>query len=150
MDIQNWVSRVIKGVGGFLSWEEHEIPTYHNTRDEEIAAFVLRCLANPDCEGSREVLDAIVKKRDESVPDFGTGFRPDWSQIDTKYVACAADENGKIFFYPVIPKPTGGNFWFYTGLRHLEYPYTAVNAPVENWRECLWIRPGHREKEGAE
>lgn len=83
---------------------------------------------------------------EEQLPDFGTGFRPDWSQIDAKYVACAADENGKIFFYPVIPKPTGGNFWFYTGLRHLEYPYTAVNAPVENWRECLWIRPEYQQQ----
>lgn len=39
MDIKNWVSQVIKGIGGFLSWEEHEMPTYHNTRDEQIAAF---------------------------------------------------------------------------------------------------------------
>lgn len=84
MDIQNWVNQVIKGPGGFLSWEDHEIPTYHNTREEQIAAFVLRCLANPDCKGSREVLEAIMEKRGEAVPDYGTGFRPYWNAIQER------------------------------------------------------------------
>lgn len=148
MDIKNWVSQVIKGIGGFLSWEEHEMPTYHNTRDEQIAAFVLRCLANPICEGSREVLDAILEQRGGTVPDYGTGFRPPWDLIGPEFVACTIDNNGAIYFWADMPKAFD-NVWYRSLSRYVEYPY-RVNAPVKNWQECLWIRPGHREKEGAE
>ena len=63
MDIDNWVNRIIKGMGGFLSWETHEFPIYHSSREESIAAFVLRCLANPGCDGSAEVLGEILRHR---------------------------------------------------------------------------------------
>jgi len=149
MDIKNWVSQVIKGVGGFLSWEEHEMPTYHNTRDEQIAAFVLRCLANFNCEGSREVLDAILDQRGGTVPDYGTGFRPPWDLIGADYKVCTIDKYGRIFFFTENPKINEAHERWLSDSGHCRFPFEA-KPPVKNWRECLWIRPGHGEKEGAE
>ena len=63
MDITNWIHRVIKGCGGFEVWEDREGIIFHNSREEGIAEFVVRCLANPSCEGSKEVLDAIQEQR---------------------------------------------------------------------------------------
>lgn len=63
MNIEDWVNRVIRGPGGFISWEEHEFVIHHSSREESIAAFVIRCLANPGCEGSGDVLRAIIEQR---------------------------------------------------------------------------------------
>ena len=63
MDITDWIHRVIKGSGGFEAWEDREGIIFHNSREEGIAAFVVRCLANPLCDGSKEVLDAIQEQR---------------------------------------------------------------------------------------
>lgn len=59
-DIDRWIARRIDGDGGYKSMVEHEwgIETLHGA-----AAFVLRCLANPDCEGADEVLASILKQR---------------------------------------------------------------------------------------
>lgn len=89
----------------------------------------------------------------EQLPDYGTGFRPPWDLIGPEYVACAVDRNGMVYFYNKMPKAyefrwNNGDFdddSFYCA----DYPFT-IECPVENWRECLWIRPGHGEKEGAE
>jgi hypothetical protein len=62
MRIDEWVNSVINGIGGFNSWEEHEI-VIHNSREESIAGFVIRCLANPACEGSKEIIEAIISER---------------------------------------------------------------------------------------
>ncbi len=58
-----WIDRVINGIGGFKSWEDHEYVIFHTSREEGIAAFVIRCLANPKCEGSEDVLKAIQERR---------------------------------------------------------------------------------------
>ena len=34
-------------------------------RDTEIVIWTIRCLANPDCEGTAEALAAIVEKREQ-------------------------------------------------------------------------------------
>ena len=65
MEINSWVNRVIKGIGGFESWEDHESVMFHNSREEGIAEFVIRCLANPFCEGSDKVLEAIIEQREK-------------------------------------------------------------------------------------
>lgn len=44
-------------------FENCEIAIQTIPRDEAVAQFVIRCLANPDCEGSREMLDAIIDHR---------------------------------------------------------------------------------------
>lgn len=84
----------------------------------------------------------------EQLPDYGTGFRPPWDLIGPEFVACTIDNNGAIYFWADMPKAFD-NVWYRSLSRYVEYPY-RVNAPVKNWQECLWIRPGHGEKEGAE
>lgn len=69
MDINDWIYRVIKGPTGFETWEDRECVIFHNSREEDIAAFVIRCLANPLCDGSKEVLDAILEQRNANKLD---------------------------------------------------------------------------------
>jgi hypothetical protein len=64
-DIQTWVEQRVTGPGGFQGFEAHEMPLFVHERDVELAAFVIRCLANPGCEGSGEVLEAIIHRRRE-------------------------------------------------------------------------------------
>jgi len=67
MDINKWINRVIKGSAGFETWEDREGIIFHNSREEGIAAFVIRCLANPLCDGSEDVLAAILEQRNTTV-----------------------------------------------------------------------------------
>lgn len=62
-DIEKWCHGVITGPGGFLSLEEHELPIWTVSREEAIARFVIRALANLECLGSGDVLNAIMDKR---------------------------------------------------------------------------------------
>lgn len=61
--IEDWIDSVINGAGGFISWEEHELVAHLKSREESIASFIIRCLANPHCEGSKEVIEAIIERR---------------------------------------------------------------------------------------
>jgi len=65
MTIAEWCQRVIHGVGGFEDKENHELVVYDTSREQAIAAFVLRALANRHCEGSDEVLRLIIEHRGE-------------------------------------------------------------------------------------
>lgn len=62
--IDKWIDQAINGGGGFLSYEEHEFVIFHVPREQAVAEWVIRCLANPDCEGSKEVLDSILEQRE--------------------------------------------------------------------------------------
>jgi hypothetical protein len=63
IDITAWVYRRIFGPGGLEDFENHEIVDWGDKPDRIVAAhWILRCLANPRCEGSAEVLDAIVAR----------------------------------------------------------------------------------------
>ena len=61
--IEKWVNRIINGLGGLHSFEDHEFATPNIDRDEAVARWVIRCLGNKNCEGSQEVIDAILKNR---------------------------------------------------------------------------------------
>ena len=61
-DIKLWVKRILGQGGGFASFVRHEGGGIGRA---DVAAWVIRCLANPTCEGSQEVLDAIVAHRAE-------------------------------------------------------------------------------------
>lgn len=63
MSIEEWLEKVVNGNTGFLSFEDHEWPMFHKGRDYSLAAFVIRALANPLCNGSEEVLAAIQERR---------------------------------------------------------------------------------------
>ena len=63
--ISRFTKRIIKGTGGFETWESREF-VVHKDRDISIAEFVIRCLANPACEDSGVVLNAIIEKRNSA------------------------------------------------------------------------------------
>lgn len=65
LNISDWIHEIIDGVGGLHDFEYYEMATPTIPRDEAVAAWVLRCLANVKCEGSDLVLGAIQKRRDD-------------------------------------------------------------------------------------
>jgi hypothetical protein len=69
--ITDWCKRIIHGSGGFLNWEDREWIVFHTSREQGIAEFVIRCLANPLCEGSDKVLEKIMKARTANHPTMG-------------------------------------------------------------------------------
>lgn len=69
VNLHDWVNRIIEGSTGFKTWEDRECVIHHVSREYSIAAFVIRCLANKDCEGSDAVLEAIKNRRDKLSPE---------------------------------------------------------------------------------
>ncbi len=65
ISIAAWVHEVIEGPGGMNEFERHELVSWFDEDRVAGAKWVLRCLANPGCEGSQEVLDAILLRRAE-------------------------------------------------------------------------------------
>lgn len=63
-DIKAWVRGVIEGRGGMNDYEEREWVVWHVPDRVAAADWVVRCLANPDCEGSAEMLAAIHARRE--------------------------------------------------------------------------------------
>ena len=61
--IRAWCKEIIDGAGGFISYEEHGLVIWHISRERAIAEWVIRCLANPENEGSQIVIDSIIKRR---------------------------------------------------------------------------------------
>jgi hypothetical protein len=71
--ITKWIKRIVNGAGGFKVQEDREFILYAD-REAGVAEFVLRALANPRCEGSKEVVEAICKHRgDLLVHEEGDG-----------------------------------------------------------------------------
>lgn len=60
MDIPAWIKGRIDNLHTF---ERCELALPTIPRDEAVAAWIIRCLANPDCDGSEEMIAAIVKRR---------------------------------------------------------------------------------------
>jgi hypothetical protein len=65
MSVEDWIKQVLFGPGGMQAYEEHEIVVWNVPDREATAAWIIRCLANPRCEGSAEVLKAIAARREE-------------------------------------------------------------------------------------
>lgn len=65
--LDDWTKQVITGAGGLHDMWLYEWGLFEPDalRDTEVANFVIRCLANPDCEGSDVVLAQIAKRRAE-------------------------------------------------------------------------------------
>jgi len=66
--IADWCKRVIEGSGGMNDYEHFEMAVWHVPDRVAAAMWVVRCLANPKCEGSAEVLQAIQERRAEMKP----------------------------------------------------------------------------------
>ena len=60
--VEQWINRVVAGAAGFRAYEDCEYATFPD-RDIGLASFVIRALANPRCEGSDLVLQAIADRR---------------------------------------------------------------------------------------
>ena len=58
-----FVTRCIEGPMGMNSFEEHEMVIWHVSDRVAAADYIIRCLANPDCPGSQDVLNAIHAER---------------------------------------------------------------------------------------
>lgn len=65
MRIADWIDQVINGPSGMTSFERHEMVVWHCSEREAAANWVIRCLANPECEGSADVLAAIAAQREK-------------------------------------------------------------------------------------
>jgi len=63
MNILEFSKKIINGVGGLHDFVEYELAVPNYDRDVCVAIWVLKCLANPKCEGSEEAVAAIVEKR---------------------------------------------------------------------------------------
>lgn len=60
IDIASWCAEVLENM---QAWEEREIVVHHIPERNAVAHWIIRCLANPACEGSREVLESIERRR---------------------------------------------------------------------------------------
>ena len=63
--LHDFCESIISGTGGLHSYERHEVAFIpDDRRDMAVANWVIRCLANPGCEGSEFVLERIIAKRE--------------------------------------------------------------------------------------
>ncbi|MEE9341063.1 MAG: hypothetical protein V3V21_05305 [Thermoplasmata archaeon] len=61
-EMHEWCRDNVHGTGGLHSLEYHESVSWGD-RDVGIVEWVIRCLANPRCTGSGDMLDEIEKRR---------------------------------------------------------------------------------------
>jgi hypothetical protein len=62
-NITQWITGIIDGPGGLHDFERCEFASPTVPRDEAVAAWVIRCLANVRCEDSDGVLAEIQRHR---------------------------------------------------------------------------------------
>jgi hypothetical protein len=58
-----FAKHIIEGVGGMNDCERYELAVFPLGDRVAAVEWTLRCLANPECEGSAEVLAAIAERR---------------------------------------------------------------------------------------
>ena len=66
-DLLEFCTKIIEGVGGLHDFGYYEMATPNYDRDVSTAIWVIKCLANPKCEGSEEAIQAILERRTEHV-----------------------------------------------------------------------------------
>lgn len=64
MTISEWINSIINGPAGMNDFERHELVLWLESDRYCAASWAIRCLANPLCEGSGEVLAAIIEQRE--------------------------------------------------------------------------------------
>jgi hypothetical protein len=65
MTIREFAKEIIVGVGGMDDFERYELAVWDVPERIAAAEWTIRCLTNPNCKGSAEALDAIIKRRKE-------------------------------------------------------------------------------------
>ncbi len=63
--ILQYCKNIIESAGGLHDFEYHEMASPNYDRDTSTAIWVIKCLANPKSEGSKEILDLIAQRREE-------------------------------------------------------------------------------------
>ena len=63
MKIDEFAKRIIEGPGGMNVFQDREVVSFPYSDRVAASVWTMRCLANPDCEGSEEAIKAILKKR---------------------------------------------------------------------------------------
>jgi hypothetical protein len=63
-DVKKWCRDIVEGIGGLDDFNRYEMACLDSQLDA--VEWAVRCLANPKCEGSREVLDAIESRREQA------------------------------------------------------------------------------------
>lgn len=64
--IKPWIDAVIDGSGGLKDFHKYELGGTRATT-YQTAAWIIRCLANPQCEGSDGILEAIQAERERKL-----------------------------------------------------------------------------------
>lgn len=60
---------IIEGPGGMNDFEAREVVAWKHPDRIAAAIWTMRCLANPECEGTQEAIDAILRARANGGPD---------------------------------------------------------------------------------
>ncbi len=61
MSIRDWCKGIIEGAGGLRAYFAKEARA--TPKQQDCVEWAIRCLANPDCAGSGEVLKLILEQR---------------------------------------------------------------------------------------
>lgn len=59
-----WARRIIEGPAGLQEFERRELAETDMPPQVAAVVWALRCLGNPRCEGSEEVLEMIRRRRE--------------------------------------------------------------------------------------
>ena len=70
--VADWVKDIIEGPQGMNSFQRHEMVIWNEPERIAAANWVLRCLANPRCEGSDKMLHAILERRKNAMRSQNT------------------------------------------------------------------------------
>lgn len=65
LDIFQWSQDIVEGPGGYNNWKQYEWVDTGVSDRVAVAQWIIRCLANPNCAGSGEVLKMIVARRED-------------------------------------------------------------------------------------
>jgi hypothetical protein len=63
--ILEYANSIILGIGGLHDFQDYELAYPNYDRDVSTAIWVIKCLANPRSEGSKELLKLITERRKE-------------------------------------------------------------------------------------
>jgi len=61
MNIREWCKRIIEGAGGLRAYYAKEARS--TPKQQDCVEWAVKCLANPSCEGSGEVIKLILEQR---------------------------------------------------------------------------------------
>jgi hypothetical protein len=62
-NVADFAEAIVEGPGGMNDYERHELVVWAYPERVEAVIWAMKCLANPHCEGSSEMLEAIQERR---------------------------------------------------------------------------------------